>query len=128
MINTLWLGFITKIIELLDTVFFILRKKNNQLSFLHVIHHGKCSRIFPILFFKILNNDEKGCLPLNCWFALKFVGGGFGTFGCLLNCFVHFVMYFYYFLAAYGDRFKKYLWWMKYLTAMQIVSLWISLC
>lgn len=28
-----------KIIDLLDTVFFVLRKKNNQVSFLHVYHH-----------------------------------------------------------------------------------------
>ena len=41
MVNTLHLGYITKMIELLDTVFFILRKKNNQVSYLHIIHHGK---------------------------------------------------------------------------------------
>ena len=35
----LWWYFISKGIEYLDTVFFILRKKNNQVSFLHVYHH-----------------------------------------------------------------------------------------
>jgi elongation of very long chain fatty acids protein 7 len=34
------LFFLSKIPELLDTVFFILRKKNDQVSMLHVIHHG----------------------------------------------------------------------------------------
>lgn len=102
MVNTCWVFFMTKFVELLDTVFFILRKKNNQLSFLHVFHHG--------------------CLPLNCWFALKYVAGGFGTFGCLLNSFIHFVMYFYYFLSAFGPKFQKYLWWKKYLTAMQMIQ------
>ena len=41
MIKTCWLFFFTKFIDLLDTVFFIMRKKNNQLTFLHVMHHGR---------------------------------------------------------------------------------------
>ena len=47
--------------------------------------------------------------------------GGFGTFSCMLNSLVHFVMYFYYFLSSFGDTFRKYLWWKKYLTAFQMV-------
>lgn len=35
----LWWYFISKGVEYLDTVFFILRKKFNQISFLHVYHH-----------------------------------------------------------------------------------------
>ncbi|GLH03291.1 Elongation of very long chain fatty acids protein [Gryllus bimaculatus] len=34
-----WWYFFSKIIELLDTVFFVLRKKQNQVTFLHVYHH-----------------------------------------------------------------------------------------
>lgn len=102
MVTTLHLGFMTKLIELLDTVFFILRKKNKQVSFLHVFHHA--------------------CIPINAYFALKFVAGGLGTFGCMLNTAVHCVMYFYYFLSAFGQRFQPYLWWKKYLTRMQIIQ------
>lgn len=29
-----------KIFDLLDTIFFILRKKENQITFLHVYHHA----------------------------------------------------------------------------------------
>ena len=41
---------------MLDTVFFVLRKKNNQISFLHVYHHAT---MFPIW-----------------WMGVKWVAGG----------------------------------------------------
>lgn len=47
MASVCWLYFVSKIIELSDTVFFILRKKNNHLSFLHVYHHS--TMIFCVL-------------------------------------------------------------------------------
>lgn len=102
MTRACWLFFLTKFTDLLDTVFFILRKKNNQLTFLHVFHHA--------------------VMPVSSWFALKFIAGGLGTFGCLLNSFIHFLMYFYYFLSAFGDRFKKFLFWKKYLTSLQMLQ------
>jgi hypothetical protein len=37
--KVLWANWILRIIELVETVFFILRKKNNQASFLHIYHH-----------------------------------------------------------------------------------------
>lgn len=39
MAGALWWYFVSKGIEYLDTVFFILRKKFNQVTFLHVYHH-----------------------------------------------------------------------------------------
>ena len=41
MTSVCWWFFISKFPELLDTVFFVMRKKNNQVTFLHVFHHGK---------------------------------------------------------------------------------------
>lgn len=38
--RAVWLYYMAKIIELLDTVFFVLRKKNSQVSFLHLYHHS----------------------------------------------------------------------------------------
>lgn len=32
--------FMLKVVDLMDTVFFILRKKNNQVTFLHIYHHA----------------------------------------------------------------------------------------
>ena len=39
MARAVWLYYMAKIVELLDTVFFVLRKKQSQVSFLHVYHH-----------------------------------------------------------------------------------------
>lgn len=38
--EAIWWYYASKAIEFMDTLFFILRKKNNQLTFLHVYHHG----------------------------------------------------------------------------------------
>lgn len=84
-------------------LFFILRKKNQHVSTLHVIHHG--------------------IMPFSVWMGLKFAPGGHSTFFALLNTFVHIIMYFYYMVAAMGPEYQKYIWWKKYLTTMQMVSL-----
>ncbi|CAH8553662.1 unnamed protein product [Schistosoma turkestanicum] len=100
MATACWFFFISKIIELFDTVLFILRKKFELVSFLHVFHHA--------------------IMPISWWYGVKYVAGGLGTFHAFLNCIVHFFMYTYYGLAAAGPRFQKYIWWKKYLTAAQI--------
>lgn len=56
MASVCWWYFFSKIIELLDTVFFILRKKNNQITFLHVYHHST--------------------MLINWWLGVKFIAGG----------------------------------------------------
>ncbi|KYN10707.1 hypothetical protein ALC57_17314 [Trachymyrmex cornetzi] len=84
------------------SIFFVLRKKNNHVSTLHVIHHG--------------------CMPMSVWFGVKFTPGGHSTFFGLLNTFVHIVMYTYYLLAAMGPKVQPYLWWKKYLTAFQMLQ------
>ncbi|XP_011484877.1 elongation of very long chain fatty acids protein 7-like isoform X3 [Oryzias latipes] len=40
MARVCWWFYFSKVIELSDTIFFILRKKNSQLTFLHVYHHA----------------------------------------------------------------------------------------
>lgn len=54
----LWWYFVSKGVEYLDTVFFILRKKNNQVSFLHVYHHCTMFTLW--------------------WIGIKWVAGGQG--------------------------------------------------
>jgi len=97
-----WWYFISKYIEFCDTIFFVVRKKQTHVSFLHVTHHS--------------------AMPLFIWLGMKWVPGGFGSFFCMLNSTVHFVMYFYYGVAALGPRFHKYLWWKKYMTIFQLVQ------
>lgn len=62
-------------------------------------------------------------MPMSVWFGVKFTPGGHSTFFGLLNAFVHIVMYTYYMFSAMGPQFQKYLWWKKYLTTFQMVSL-----
>lgn len=102
MANGCWWYYFSKFTELIDTIFFVLRKKNDQISTLHVIHHG--------------------CMPMSVWFGVKFTPGGHSTFFGLLNTFVHIVMYSYYFLAAFGPKVQPYLWWKKYLTSLQMIQ------
>ncbi|XP_054912106.1 ELOVL fatty acid elongase 8b [Poeciliopsis prolifica] len=102
MARVCWWFFFSKIIELLDTLFFILRKKNSQLSFLHVYHHGS--------------------MILNWWAGVKYVAGGQSFFIGLVNTFVHIIMYTYYGLSAFGPNMQKHLWWKKYLTMLQLLQ------
>lgn len=97
-----WWYYICKLTEFLDTVFFVLRKKNDQITNLHVIHHS--------------------IMPAAVWWGVRFSPGGHGTFFGILNTFVHVVMYSYYLLAAMGPKFQKYLWWKKHLTTLQMVQ------
>lgn len=102
MIDGCWWYFFSKFTEFLDTIFFVMRKRNDQVSTLHVIHHG--------------------IMPLNVWWGLKFLPGGHSTFFGFVNVFVHAIMYTYYMLAAMGPRVQKYLWWKKHLTMLQLAQ------
>ncbi|XP_076163372.1 stuck in traffic isoform X2 [Ptiloglossa arizonensis] len=92
--------FLAKISELLDTVFFVLRKKENQITFLHLYHHT--------------------VMPMVSWGATKYYPGGHGIFIGVINSFVHIIMYTYYLLAALLPQYQKYLWWKKYITTLQM--------
>ena len=97
-----WWFYLSKFIDFFDSIFFVLRKKYDHLSPLHVIHHST--------------------LPFFSWFGPKYAGGGNTTFGGMWNSLVHLVMYSYYFLAACGPHVQKHLWWKKYLTTMQMIQ------
>ncbi|KAG1654181.1 Elongation of very long chain fatty acids protein 1 [Nymphon striatum] len=102
MLNVIWYFWISKFVELLDTIYFVLRKKDRQVTVLHVYHH--CTMIF------------------NVWITIKLSPVGHFTFIGFTNSFVHFPMYAYYGLAAIGPHMQKYLGWKKYITTIQLVS------
>ena len=94
---------ISRLIDLMDTVFFALRKKNNQITFLHLYHHS--------------------VVPFLCWLCLKSNPlAPISRMFILINCVIHVFMYLYYALSSCGPAFQKYLWWKKYLTLAQIIQ------
>ncbi|KAE8750684.1 hypothetical protein FOCC_FOCC002664 [Frankliniella occidentalis] len=96
-----WLYFILKIVDLLDTVFMVMRKNFRQISFLHVYHHS--GMVFCI------------------WLGAKVYPGGHHTLLGLINCIVHCFLYGYYFLSLVEPRVKR-AWWKKYITLIQLVQ------
>ena len=67
---------------------FVARKKFNQVSLLHVVHHG--------------------IMPMSVWPGARYLASGHSSFFGLLNTFVHIVMYFYYMMSAMGPQYQKY--------------------
>ncbi|XP_052566426.1 elongation of very long chain fatty acids protein 7-like isoform X1 [Culex pipiens pallens] len=102
MFNLCYVYYLSKLTEFADTVFFVLRKKQSQITDLHVYHHS--------------------LTPMEAWILTKFIAGGNATFPNIINNFVHVLMYFYYMLSAMGPRYQKYLWWKKYMTEVQIIQ------
>lgn len=102
MANLCWIYYISKLTEFADTIFFVMRKKDSQVSLLHLYHHS--------------------LTPLETWILVKFLAGGHGTFSNLINNLVHVIMYFYYMVAAMGPEYQKYLWWKKHLTTIQLAQ------
>ncbi|KAJ8724019.1 hypothetical protein PYW07_007999 [Mythimna separata] len=94
--------FVMKLVDLLDTIFFVLRKKQNQVTFLHVYHHY-------------------GMVAVS-WGIVKWVPGGHGTMLVTLNSIVHIIMYGYYLLTTWDESYKQSIWWKKYVTQVQILQ------
>ncbi|XP_050082850.1 elongation of very long chain fatty acids protein AAEL008004-like [Anopheles aquasalis] len=94
--------FLLKILDLADTVFFVLRKKQAHVSFLHVYHHA----IMAI------------CASL----IMRYLPGGHCFMLGLLNTLVHAVMYFYFFLTIYRPQLTRGATWKRYITLMQMAQ------
>ncbi|RWS10720.1 elongation of very long chain fatty acids protein-like protein [Dinothrombium tinctorium] len=102
-----WLYFISKVADFMDTFFFVLRKKANQVTFLHVFHHS--------------------VMPLIGYAGMKFHPLPYSGLMPLLNVFVHAVMYSYYALSSAGPEMKKYLFWKKRITQIQMIQFVMTL-
>jgi len=100
----IYLHYISKYIDYIDTIIIILRKKNNQLSFLHIYHHSTIS----ILWGLILKAKE---------------ANNISYFGCFINSFIHSIMYSHYLYTSLGfiNPYKK------LITKAQIIQFYLCI-
>lgn len=99
-----YIYYLTKFLDLIDTLWIILKRKNDQLSLLHVSHHGSIITVFG-------------------WLMWLGVGGTTVAFGPFINSIVHAFMYSHYLCLSLKRRniFSK------YLTSLQIFQFLISI-
>lgn len=96
---------ISKLYELLDTVFMILRHRGRQISFLHVFHHSSITMLADWGYFI---SPIPAVVPV-----------------LALNSLVHVVMYGYYFLTALYPLHA--FTWKRRITQMQIIQFLIAI-
>eukprot|EP00227_Mantoniella_beaufortii_P012391 CAMPEP_0197605610 /NCGR_PEP_ID=MMETSP1326-20131121/43431_1 /TAXON_ID=1155430 /ORGANISM="Genus nov. species nov., Strain RCC2288" /LENGTH=293 /DNA_ID=CAMNT_0043173433 /DNA_START=72 /DNA_END=953 /DNA_ORIENTATION=+ len=108
----IWVFYVSKIYEFVDTFIMLLKNNLKQVTFLHVYHHATISFIW--------------------WMIAHRAPGGDAYFSAALNSWVHVCMYTYYLMAVLigkdEKRRKKYLWWGRYLTQMQMFQFFLNLC
>lgn len=104
--NLLWIFYVSKVWDFMDTIFIVLGKKWRQLSFLHVYHHT------TIFLFYWLNSHVN--YDADIWLTIG------------LNGFIHTVMYTYYFICMHtkvpetGKSLP--IWWKSSLTLLQLIQ------
>lgn len=93
---------LSRLADFLDTIWFVLRKKQSHISFLHVFHHSYVPTVAYIgtRWMPVVPN------------AMSFP---------FINSAIHVVMYAYYLLATF-PQIRQYLWWKRYLTALQMLQ------
>lgn len=104
MARVLWIFYVSKIPEFIDTWIMIMKKNDRQVSFLHLYHH---STIFVIW-----------------WAIIYYAPGGDSYLSAAMNSFVHVLMYSYYFLTSIGFKNVP---WKKYITQIQMFQFLVNL-
>jgi len=90
-----YLHYLCKYLDMLDTLIIVLRKKGEQLSFLHLWHHSTIVAVWGWVYYTWPTAAGGGTMSY--------------AYGAWINSCVHVVMYFYYGLTAVGIKppFKK---------------------
>ncbi|KAF7417511.1 hypothetical protein HZH68_000164 [Vespula germanica] len=105
-VNAFWWTMVLKLLDFIETVIFVLRKKYRQISFFHVYHHTTTALI--------------------SWLTIRYYAGGMTSFEPVVNCSVHVIMYGYYFLSSMGPKMQKLILPYKHiLTIIQMIQLMI---
>lgn len=95
--------YINKIVDLTDTVFFVLRKSYKQITMLHLVHHV--------------------AMVLTNYVVIRLYGYGGHFIVCIfLNTLIHVVMYGYYYLSSQRPSMKQSLWFKRYITIVQLTQ------
>lgn len=106
MAHYIYIFYMSKYAEFLDTIIMLLKRNVRQVTVLHVYHHVSIAFIW--------------------WMIAHHAPGGDAYFSAAINSAVHVFMYLYYFLSALlrsNDKARhKYLFWGKYLTQLQMVQ------
>ncbi|XP_076245139.1 very long chain fatty acid elongase 7-like [Calliopsis andreniformis] len=89
MTNIMWYVMLLKLVDFIETFMFVLRKKNRQISFLHLYHHVSTFLI--------------------AWVYTKYWPHGMSLTITNVNCGIHVIMYTYYLLATFGPGIQPYL-------------------
>lgn len=85
-----FLHYLCKYMDFVDTVIIVLRKKNEQLSFLHLYHHATIGVVWGWV--------------INTWPTAAEGGSAAYAYGAWINSCIHVIMYAYYGLTAVGVK------------------------
>ncbi|GLJ43358.1 hypothetical protein SUGI_0900740 [Cryptomeria japonica] len=106
----IYLFYMSKIVELMDTMIMVLKRNVRQITVLHVYHHVSIAIIW--------------------WIIAHHAPGGDAYFSAAMNSAVHVVMYFYYLLSSIlrnKEIRQKYLFWGRYLTQIQMLQFGVNM-
>ncbi|XP_014227984.1 elongation of very long chain fatty acids protein 4-like [Trichogramma pretiosum] len=108
LVNVYYWTLVLKMIDLVETGVFVLRKKQRQISFLHLYHHISTIYIAQM--------------------SVRYFPGGMATVPIVVNSSIHVVMYTYYLLSSQGPSVQKIINPFKpYITIMQMVQFFFLL-
>ncbi|CAM6014274.1 unnamed protein product [Sphagnum balticum] len=102
----IYIFYVSKLYEFMDTAVMLLKRNLRQITYLHLYHHASICCVW--------------------WIIAHLCPTGDAYFSAAFNSWVHVAMYLYYLLAATIAKDencrRKYLFWGKYLTMMQMIQ------